>query len=64
LGCNNVFLVGQKVDQMGQMLKKYGWRNCQKKAQEGLMPFYYCSKSFVSKMVSSQRSQTIGEEKT
>jgi hypothetical protein len=27
------------------------------------MPFYYCSKSFVPKMVSSQKSRTTREEK-
>jgi hypothetical protein len=33
-----------------------------KKKKKGCMPFCYCIKSFVLKMVSSSRSITIGEE--
>jgi hypothetical protein len=58
LGCNHVFLVGQ----MGKMLEEWDWKNHQKKAQERCMSFYYCPRIFVSKMVSSSRSRTIGEE--
>jgi hypothetical protein len=46
------------------MSKEHGWKNSQKKSQEGCMPFYNCSRSFVSKMVFSQRSRSIREKKT
>ncbi len=63
LGYNHVFLVGQRVDQRGQMSTKHDWKNCQERAQEGCMPLCYYFRSFVSKMVSNQRNRTIGEEK-
>jgi hypothetical protein len=63
LGYNHVFLVGKKVDQMGQISKEHDWKNCQAKAQEGCMPLCYYLKSFVWEMVSSQRNRTTWEEK-
>ncbi len=47
---------------MGKMLEEHDWRNYQERAQEGCMPFCYCLKSYVSKMVSNSKSKTIGEE--
>jgi hypothetical protein len=32
LGCNHVFSIGQKVDQMVQMSEEHGCNNCQERA--------------------------------
>ncbi len=42
--------------------KEHDWGNTQKKAKKWCMPFCYYPISFVSEMVSSSRSITIGEE--
>jgi hypothetical protein len=48
------------------------WEDCKKKdlgnnqkiTKKGCMPLYYCPKSFVSEVVSTSRSKTIGEKET
>jgi hypothetical protein len=40
LGYNHVFLVGQRVDKMGQMLEEQNWRNCQERIPNKNVCYY------------------------
>ncbi len=62
MGCNYVFSIGQRVDQMGKMSKEHDWGNNQKRAKKGCMPFYYCPRSSILEVVSTKRNRTIRKE--
>jgi hypothetical protein len=62
LGYNHVFLINQRVDKMGQMLKEHDWRNYHERAQEGCTTFYYYSRNSISKMVFQSKEKNHRKE--
>jgi hypothetical protein len=62
LGCNHVFSIGQRIDQMGKVLKKM--IKGQKKTQKGCMAFCHNPWSYVSKVVSIRWGKITWEEET
>ncbi len=62
IGCNYVFSIDQRVDQMGKVSEEHDWRNNQKRAKKGCMPLCYYLRSFILELVSTSRSKTTKEE--
>jgi hypothetical protein len=64
LGCDHVLTIGQGIDQMGQVSKKYDRRNNQKTTKKRCMPFCHSPRSFLLEVVSIRRSRITGKEET
>ncbi len=62
MGCNHVFLIGQGIDEMGELSKKYDQGNNQKKTKKECMPFCHNPTSSILEVVSIRRSGIIRKE--